>query len=343
MSSTSPSIATSAHDGPSSSRSLRLAVESATRAPSVHNTQPWRFRVSDVGTGGSIDLYADRSRSLPVIDPTGRQLQISCGVALLFLRVALRAADFDAVVDIRPDDDPDHLAHVVAVPGSRATAGEQALAAAILRRHSQRSAFQSRALEPELLTEFRRAAESEGAWLAVVHRRDDQITLTTLLSRADREEARDPDYGQELRTWLRTEPSPDGVLVQSLPPHVERHTDVDLRNFNPGRVGEQPAELPEQTPVDEHPALVVLGTDGDGAKDHLTAGMALGRLLLRATDSGVSASLLGQVMDLPGPRAALRDELNIVGEPQIVLRLGYGTSGSEAASGRRAVDEVLLP
>jgi hypothetical protein len=336
-----PTSQTSPDEGQSASRSLRLAVGSATKAPSVHNTQPWQFRLSEVGAGASIALYADRSRSLPVIDPTGRQLEISCGVALLFLQVALRAADFDAAVTLRPDQDPDHLAHVVAVPGSRATPDEMALAAAILHRHSQRSAFQSRSLEPELLAELRRAAESEGTWLAVVHRRDDQIKLTTLLSRADREEARDPAYSQELRTWLRTEPSPDGVPVQALPAHVERHSEVDVRDFNPGRVGEQPAQLPQQAPVDEHPALVVLGTDGDGAEDHLTAGMGLGRLLLRATVSGVNASLLGQIMDLPGPRAALRSELNIVGAPQLVLRFGYGNAAGEVAAGRRLVDEVL--
>jgi hypothetical protein len=177
--------------------------------------------------------------------------------------------------------------------------------------------------------------------LVVVHRRDDQIKLTTLLSRADREESRDPAYGEELRLWLRTDPSPDGVPVEALPAHVERHSEVLVRDFNPGQIGEPAPGLPQQRPVDEHPALVVLGTDGDEIEDHLKAGMALGRLLLRATASGVNASLLGQVMDLPGPRAALRRELDLVGEPQIALRLGYGDADDGAPSGRRALDDVL--
>jgi hypothetical protein len=270
-------------------------------------------------------------------------LETSCGVALLFLRLSLRAAGFDADVTLLPDDDPDHLAHVAVVRGPEATAGEQALASAIPRWHSQRSAFQSRALEPGLLVDFRRAAESEGAWLVVVHRRDDQIDLITLLSRADQEEARDPAYQEELRAWLRTEPSSDGVPVAAAPAHVERHSDVVVRDFNPGQIGETPTSPAAVPPVDEDPALVVLGTDGDGPGDHLVAGMALGRVLLHATAHGVSASLLGQVMDLPGPRAALRRALNLIGQPQTVLRMGYGNGTTEPVAGRRTLDEVLLP
>jgi nitroreductase len=327
---------------------LRLAVESATKAPSIHNTQPWLFHLSgsaEAGAveAGAVDLFADRSRSLPALDPTGRQLETSCGVALLFLRVSLRASGFNADVTLLPDHDPDHFAHVAVVRGPEATADEQALASAIPRWRSQRSAFQARTVEPELLADFRRAAESEGAWLVVVHRRDDQIDLITLLSRADQEEARDPAYQEELRAWLRTEPSSDGVPVAAVPAHVERHSDVVVRDFNPGRIGEQSSSPGAVPPVDEDPALVVLGTDGDGAGDHLVAGMALGRVLLHATAHEVSASLLGQVMDLPGPRAALRTALNLIGEPQTVLRMGYGDGTTEPVAGRRALDEVLLP
>jgi hypothetical protein len=322
---------------------LRTAVESATKAPSVHNTQPWLFRLSGSGEEGAVDLYADRSRALPALDPSGRQLETSCGVALIFLRTSLRAAGWNADVTLLPDNEPDHLAHVTVTRGPAPTADEETLANEIARWHSRRSAFEDRTLEPELLAEFRRAAEAEGAWLVVVHRREDQLELITLLSRADREEARDPAYQEELRSWLRTEPASDGIPVQALPGHVERHSEVDVRDFNPGRIGEQPVSPSAVPPADENPALVVLGTDGDGVGDHLTAGMALGRVLLHASAHGVSASLLGQVMDLPGPRATLRTALNLIGEPQAVLRMGYDDGTPDPVAGRRAVDEVLLP
>jgi len=57
---------------------LRRAVEAATHAPSIHNTQPWRFRLSGDGEQGTVELHADRERSLSVLDPTGRQMLMRC-------------------------------------------------------------------------------------------------------------------------------------------------------------------------------------------------------------------------------------------------------------------------
>ena len=64
---------------------LAACVRTATFAPSIHNTQPWRFRVRDNG----IDVYADWRRRLDVIDPNGRQLIISVGAAIMNLRLAI--------------------------------------------------------------------------------------------------------------------------------------------------------------------------------------------------------------------------------------------------------------
>ena len=61
----------------------RLAVRYAVLAPSSHNTQPWRFMIF----GSELLLCADRTRSLPNIDPFDRELVISCGAALFNLRV----------------------------------------------------------------------------------------------------------------------------------------------------------------------------------------------------------------------------------------------------------------
>jgi hypothetical protein len=91
--------------------------------------------------------------------------------------------------------------------------------------------------------------------------------------------------------------------------------------------------------VDERPTVVILGTDGDTAKDQLRAGIALARVLLEGTRAGVVASPLGQVVDLPGPRNQLRQQLNLLGEPQMLLRIGYGAPA--AATPRRPVSDVL--
>jgi hypothetical protein len=81
---------------------IQFAVAAAVHAPSVHNTQPWRF-----GHGErAIDVYADTGRRLRVADPAGRELMISCGAAVFTLRVAMRYLGSLPHVRLFPDSLP---------------------------------------------------------------------------------------------------------------------------------------------------------------------------------------------------------------------------------------------
>ena len=73
-------------------------VGEAILSPSSHNTQPWRFRTSDT----AIDVFADRTRALPVNDPEDRELTISCGCALFNLRAAAAAHGLGVTVTLLP-------------------------------------------------------------------------------------------------------------------------------------------------------------------------------------------------------------------------------------------------
>jgi hypothetical protein len=90
---------------------FRKAVERASLAPSVHNTQPWQFVVRpDV-----LELHADDDRQLRGLDATGRQMVVSCGCALFNARVAL-AGDRILQIDRLPNTaQPDLLARVTVV------------------------------------------------------------------------------------------------------------------------------------------------------------------------------------------------------------------------------------
>jgi hypothetical protein len=324
---------------------LQEAVAAATRAPSVHNTQPWRFRIGD----GRIDCYADFTRQLTVLDPTRRQLYVSCGAALHHLTVALRAAGYDSDVQLAADDDNPRppgeagpVATVMVTPGAPASAADVALAAAINERHTQREPFADRKVEHRTLAELRHAAEAETAWLAILDSREDQITLAVLLSHADQAELSNPDYQRELQNWRRTEPSTDGIPTTALPSESGiRHSEVTVRDFTAGDPGSAPAPLDPNAPPppDERPALVILGTDADTPTQWLHAGQALSAVLLQATTQGLRASMLGQVIDLPATRAQLRTELRLIGEPQMVLRIGYGPAAP--ATPRRPLTEIL--
>lgn len=309
----------------------RVVVRAATLAPSVHNSQPWSFTKDD----GGLDLYADAARRLPVLDPEGRLVHLSCGAALLHAQVAARALGFDAAPRLLPDHtDTGHLARLDLTAGAPGTAEDHALADAIPRRHTHRDAFDQRAVPPELLAELRVAAEKHGAVLTFVAG-DDLIELEVLLAWADGVEEADPAYLAETAASLRTGPSPDGIPTAALAGDPERGSSLRLRDF--AHTGSRPAG--GEPPVAEKPAVVLIVTDQDDPRAWLQAGQALGAVLLRAAQDGVMAQPLAQATDFPAARARLRKTLGLVGTPQMALRLGY--AAGTAATPRRDVDDVL--
>lgn len=319
-------------------------VEAATRAPSIHNTQPWTFSWSP----DRVEVFLDRARSLPAVDPTGRQQVVSCGSAVEFLVVALRAAGWSPQVALLPDRERPDLLAVVSVAGRHeVTAEDRALVDAIDRRHTERAPFLPRVVPAELVDRWQAAGEELGVWVEPIVGEDAELATVSLLARAEDVEEHDPAYLAELQRWLRTDQdAPDGVPVAAVPgaDPAGRASNWVVRDFLAGRrTDDQPAQ-PGSTdappPVVERPTVLLLGTVGDDRVAWVQAGRALGRLLLLATSVGVAASPLTQALDWPGTRVGLGVRLSLVGHPQMLLRMGYpATPGSP--TGRRPVGEVL--
>ncbi|MDT0277531.1 Acg family FMN-binding oxidoreductase [Blastococcus goldschmidtiae] len=322
-------------------------VGAATRAPSIHNTQPWRF----TATTDQLDVFLDPARALPVLDPTGRQQVISCGIAVEFAVVAFAAAGWLSEVELLPDDDGDHLGTLRLIGRIEATEEDRALASAIEQRHTVRDPFQPRDVPSALLDRLQAEAGAFGVWFKPVTRSEEEVATVFLVDRAEEMEQQDPAYLAELQSWLRTDPAAvDGVPVEAVPsadPH-QRPSNWTIRDFVVGtreHGGTGRTADPDAPPPDvERPTVVLVGSDGDDRYAWLQAGRALGRMLLLATSAGVAASPLTQALDWPATRTRLRSRLSLVGHPQMLLRMGYPQEGAViASSGRRPVAEVLAP
>ena len=94
--------------GPAETQTL---LRAATRAPSLHNSQPWRFAVGP----RHVELYVDAARQLRNADPAGRSLLISCGAALFNLRLASEHLGFHPRIRVLPDDAAPTLVAVATV------------------------------------------------------------------------------------------------------------------------------------------------------------------------------------------------------------------------------------
>jgi nitroreductase len=315
---------------------LREVVELATLAPSVHNTQPWRFSWD----GATLRVREDPERSLPVLDPDARERAISCGAAVQHAVLALQDVGHDCTVEIAPDPEDALLVAAIAVTGdASADPVEQALLAAIPRRYTDRGTFSPIEVPVETIERLRAAAEHHGAWLRPVVTTDERVATAVLLAHADAAERADPAYVAELARWRTHEREQEGVPDAAVidGPVGQRGSDYALRDFDAAAAGESPAT--GEPPAPEHPLVVVIGTDEDDRADWIRAGMALGRVLLQATVDDLAASPMTQVVEVEPFRTRLRKELGLVGMPQVVLRLGYGHG--RMTTRRRPVDDVL--
>lgn len=321
-------------------QALYRAAARATLAPSIHNTQPWRFVVAP----DRLELHADAGRAVPVIDPDGRQLAISCGAALLGARLSLAAAGVDVRVELLPDEQaaPDLLA-VLVPTGADAEPDTTArrLDAAARSRRSNRREFGPEQLPESVIDALGRAAHTEGAAVQFVSDLDDRVAIATLAQRAGATQDEDPAYHQELRTWTTDDPArTDGVPGVAVPHLTNRigdgsHDDVPIREFDTTGSG----QLPSQTRSSLHQTMFVLTTPSDHRRDWLVAGQALYRVLLELTDTGYVASIFSQICEVPATRQELRRRLRLSANPQLMLRAG--TAPPTAPTPRRPLAEAI--
>lgn len=321
---------------PTSYERLKLLLVYATLAPSIHNTQPWRFRIA----GDAVELYADRSRQLTVVDPRGRELVISCGAALFHLKTAIRQFGHRCEIDLFPRGETDVLlARVRLLDDPPPTPSERALFQAITRRHTDRGHLQARAVPRSILTAARVAAAKEGAALVVVSDEKHERVLDLILD-ADHIQMASSRFREELaehivpdasdaREGIPTSALGQGGLVSHLAPWMIRHLNL----------GDARASWDRRL-LQSAPVLGALCTRGDTPRAWLCAGQALARMLLVLCRHGVSVSYFNQPIEVAELRIKLRKTLVRRDFPQMLMRMGYGAGGRPTP--RRPVEEVLM-
>lgn len=314
---------------------LEAAVSYAVLAPSSHNTQPWRFQITD----SALLLFADRSRGMPVADPRHRELVMSCGAALFNLRAVLQHWGFTVRTEVLPDaQSTDLLARVTIAEGRPGSDELRVLVGAIGRRRTHQEPFADVPLPDWFLESLSLAADHEGAWAAGLQGAE-LASAAELVGRASRTQLRSAAFRRERASWRRPNWThrPDGMPGYAfgfrwLRAVVSR---VALSLFDVSR-----SQSRREEELARHaPALMVLGTEGDTPREWLTAGQALQRMLLTAAARGVSASFLNAPVQVTEMRRQLLAMTARRGMPQVLLRLGYG--GDVRATPRRLPREVL--
>jgi nitroreductase len=314
------------------SETTRTALSLATRAPSIHNTQPWHWRVGR----HSLDLYADRSRILPKADPDNRDLLLSCGASLNHCVIGLAALGWQAKVHRFPDPgEMDHLAAIELHPHPAADV-DVTLAAAIPRRRTDRRHYSAWPVSPGDLALMGARAARAGVTLRRV---EALAALAGLVTLAARTHAADYEYLTELTMWSGRYDSKAGVPARNAPA-------FDPTAPLPGRAFAGPAlaQTPEADSAGDNAVVVALGTSDDGEMAHLRGGEATSVVLLTATALGLATCPITEPLEVLESRESARASIFPTGGfPQMLLRIGWAPVNADPlpSSPRRKLSDVV--
>jgi len=296
---------------------LKNAVLLACRAPSVHNSQPWRW----VAEGQVLRLFVDRQRTVPGTDDSGREAIISCGAVLDHLRVAMLAAGWRASIKRFPNPkDPDHLASVEFRSVDHVTDAQRNLATAILQRRTDRLPL-GRPTHWDIFEAALRSTIDDG--LVTLHVLSDNVRPQLVEASQLAETARRDDwlYHSELDWW--TSPF---VVNEGVPPSALASDKEDVR-VDVGRW------FPVRSHLDRRPEvkvdwskILVLSTAKDTKADALRCGELLSTVLLECTAAGMATCTLTHLIEVDESRDIVRGLIQHSGEPQVLIRAGMAPS-----------------
>lgn len=315
---------------------IQEAVRLACRAPSLHNSQPWRWVVK----GPKLHLFVDLTQMMTSADPEGREIYLSCGAALHHLVVAMANAGWYTDVRRFPDNhDPLHVATMEFRRGTmEATHRARAYTAAIAERRTDRNPFEVPHNWPDFEAVLRRAVLPYQVMFDVVL--DDQRPTLAAASRlTESMRSNDPSYAAELSWWSSPLPYGQGIPPSALPsPSMSGSVDV-ARSFTVS--GMETAATDVST--DESKVIVLSTHHEDSRLDVVRCGEALAVILLECTVAGLATCTLTHLTELAQSREVLRMLIGQSGTPQLLIRVGCRSADHEplAATPRKPIAEVL--
>ncbi|WP_063053776.1 Acg family FMN-binding oxidoreductase [Nocardia arthritidis] len=317
-----------------SGETIEKAVLLAGRAPSLHNSQPWHWAFD----GHTLRLFAVPERMLSATDASGRQMLISCGIALDHLRAAMAAAGWRIHVARFPDPNRrEHLANITFEPARIVTEADRARADAILRRHTDRLPFQAptgwRDFEEVLRTTF----DPSDATLDVLGD-DSRPSLARASEMSAALRRYDAGYHAELQWWTGHTIGDTGVPGEALISQDERQRVGVGRKFPTTTTGDRRSEVTE-----DHSVILVLSTDRDTPQDLMRCGEVLSTVLLECTLAGFATCPLTHLTEVPRSRAVVGELIGHSGAPQVLIRVGIAPESERGvpATPRRPLGEIL--
>lgn len=314
---------------------MRFLLRYAVLAPSGHNTQPWVFRITKEG----VEVFADYSRRLLIVDPEDRELVMSVGAAITNFRVA--AAHFGYDTSVLYERRPEERIPVALISVCETCAPDRTLAAlfrAIPKRHTNRAPFNGEPIDPRTLSQLCDVIDRFPQTLHLLPAHD-RFRVADMVEEADRVQLARPAFRAEIADWMRNGDSEqtDGLRPNALgvPALLGGGATWLLRHFDAG-----PWQALRDRQLAASASALLLVTSDDDRVALIRAGEALEILLLTIADLGLEYSFLNQPVTVDAMRDQIRSLAGASQPAQLLLRIGCAPA-VEQPMPRRPLERVV--
>lgn len=308
----------------------KFILRYALLAPSGHNSQPWKFKISE----NKIVILPDYGRGRSVVDSEHRELFISIGAVSKILAICANyfGLSFERKI----------IKNRVEFVFSEGTTNKKDLDLfkAITKRRTYREVFLKKPIDPET-SEKLKNIEGDDVTIKLINSEDQIKIMSVLVKKADIVWYKSRALIEELEEWMRDdlELSKDGLPTGMINMY-KIAAETKYLFSKDSKIAKEKANKDEDI-AKNTPLFLVLSTKNNETEDWIKAGEIYGEIILTAQQLGLASGVLGSITELTGIKKELTRQFKIDGHVQLVLSLGY-PKVKVPVTPRRPLDEMLI-
>jgi hypothetical protein len=324
---------------------MKELVRYATLAPSGHNTQCWKFQVSE----NTVTVWPDLERATPVVDPDDHHVYVSLGCAVENLAIAGLAHGLQAQVD-----STNPAANGIKVTFRPCTPQVTSLYESIPNRQVTRVEYNGEKLSDDELQQLQKTALDGTSGVTLLFLTDNESIKTAqdYIVRANSKQMQDASFRNELKDWVRFGDSDclnkgDGLMGPAMgSPSMPRIMGSTLPRLVGSKIFDWTVTAESENrkiekQIASSAGLAVIVSQVDDAEHWVEAGRVYERFALAATSLGIKNAFLNQPVEVAEVRPEFARAFGLEGRPDLIVRFGKGGTGLPHSL-RRPVEDVIV-
>lgn len=319
------------------STDLEVIARYGIKAPSGHNTQPWKFSFGE----NKIYVHPDFSRALPVVDSDNHALYISLGCAVENMVIAASRYGYRAGVSL---EEPEGGKPFIEISLSADEAiPKDELVAYIDKRQSTRNEYEDKAVPDSDLESLKNSFDFEGINVLLLTGGEGRDRLEPLIIEGSNRQFQNKKFVEELVKWIRfsnknARAKADGLWAKCLGlPNIPRFMGKFVMKYLMSAKSE--AKRWKKL-IDATAGFALFTADRNDAAHWIRLGRAFQRFALTATKLTISHAHVNMPCEEVEVRQKLAEEFRLGSKhPLLLIRFGY--SEKMPYSLRRDFDEVV--